>query len=97
MANQDEDEKQEKRALGNLMSNKDFRTFIRYQVLEPCAFFRTQSLGSEARNGAMIELRNLAQDIVENIKFANIEGYFEMVREQVLEDEEQQQTDEGKE
>ena len=89
-------EDMEKRELGTLMENKIFRTFIRYHILEPCGVFTRQNVGSEAHNAKMIALHDLAQDMVENMKFANIEGYFELLREHNL-DEEEEETNEGKE
>ena len=93
MASQEEDYKQEKRDLGNLMDSKVFRSFIWDQVLAPCGFFDIYQVRDDAHNSKVVALHDVAADIIERVKDANLEAYFAMERENRLEEEVQQEGD----
>ena len=77
----DDEAKKEKLDLAGLMEHKVFRDFVRSNILIPCDVFTSFSLTDIGLANQFLGRQKIGLDILQNIKDANLEGYFQMERE----------------
>lgn len=71
----------EKRQLAELMKIKFFRSFVWNQIIEPCRFGYAHAVRDDIQNAKVLAKHNVAAGIVENMKYADLDLYFQMERE----------------
>lgn len=93
---EEESVQQERRDLEDALNNKLVRDLLWTHVIEPSHVLEKFESLDPVANAAFLARENLAKDLIENIKDANLEAWFQMIRDNQFE-EENDKDDEGNE
>lgn len=90
MSEEIDQEEQEVLDLQNVLENKSMRNVLWTHVIEKCNVLQKGCSDDPIKMAKFLARENIAKDLIENIKAANLEAWFQMLRDNQFDEEGEQ-------